>query len=143
MKTYVPIIAGAVSMLSLYGCYSSHTIESTHEIKPVEIKPIHITIDVNLKVDKDLDDFFNDIDKKQSKAAAPAAPVTVQPAAASAALAPVPAAVQPAAPAAVETPKADVPKADTSNADAPKTDASSTASKPAAEQTADSAGCDN
>ena len=30
------------------------------EIKPVEIKPIHITIDVNVKVDRALDDFFSD-----------------------------------------------------------------------------------
>lgn len=37
-----------------------------HEIQvaPVEIKPIHITIDVNIKVDRALDDFFGDLDKK-------------------------------------------------------------------------------
>ena len=28
----------------------------------MEIKPIHITIDVNVKVDKALDDFFSDVD---------------------------------------------------------------------------------
>ncbi len=33
------------------------------EIKPVEIKPIHITIDVNVKIDRALDDFFSDIDE--------------------------------------------------------------------------------
>lgn len=33
------------------------------DVKPVEIKPIHITIDVNVKVDKALDDFFGDIDE--------------------------------------------------------------------------------
>lgn len=32
------------------------------DIKPVEIKPIHITIDVNVKVDRALDDFFGDLD---------------------------------------------------------------------------------
>ena len=32
------------------------------EVAPVEIKPIHITIDVNVKVDKALDDFFKDVD---------------------------------------------------------------------------------
>jgi hypothetical protein len=37
------------------------------EIKPVEIKPIHITIDVNVKVDRALDDFFEDLDKKQTE----------------------------------------------------------------------------
>jgi len=42
------------------GCSTKHEVE----IKPVEIKPIHITIDVNIKVDKALDDFFGDIDKE-------------------------------------------------------------------------------
>ena len=32
----------------------------------VDVKPIHITVDVNVKVDKALDDFFGDIDKKSS-----------------------------------------------------------------------------
>jgi len=35
------------------------------EIAPVEVKPIHITIDVNVKVDKALDDFFGDIDQTE------------------------------------------------------------------------------
>lgn len=42
------------------GCATKHEVE----VKPVEIKPIHITIDVNIKVDKALDDFFGDIDKE-------------------------------------------------------------------------------
>ena len=33
----------------------------------MEIKPIHITIDVNVKVDRALDDFFGDIDKAEEK----------------------------------------------------------------------------
>lgn len=44
-------------MLSSLGC-TRHEVD----IKPVEIKPIHITIDVNVKVDRALDDFFGDID---------------------------------------------------------------------------------
>ncbi|HAR34375.1 MAG TPA: hypothetical protein DCR95_09930 [Desulfobacter sp.] len=48
---------------ALVGCSTSHEIE----VKPVEIKPIHITIDVNVKVDKALDDFFGDIDAAQEK----------------------------------------------------------------------------
>lgn len=35
------------------------------EVKPVEIKPIHITIDVNVKVDRALEDFFGDLDEIQ------------------------------------------------------------------------------
>ena len=57
--------AVVVSFLCLTsaGCRTSHEVE----VKPVEIKPIHITIDVNVKVDKALDDFFGDIDAAQKK----------------------------------------------------------------------------
>ena len=49
--------------LLLNGC-TKHEVD----VKPVEIKPIHITIDVNVKVDRALDDFFSDIDEaSQSK----------------------------------------------------------------------------
>ena len=44
----------------LPGCSTKHEVE----VKPVEIKPIHITIDVNIKIDRALDDFFGDIDKE-------------------------------------------------------------------------------
>lgn len=43
----------------LAGCVSVET-------KPIEVKPIHITVDVNVKVDKALNDFFGDLDKKSS-----------------------------------------------------------------------------
>lgn len=46
----------------LVGC-TSHQIE----VKPVEIKPIHITIDVNVKVDRALDNFFSDLDGAQAQ----------------------------------------------------------------------------
>lgn len=77
-KLYFLLPPACALCLCLSGCYSSHRLDSTHEIKPVEIKPIHITIDVNVKVDKALDDFFGDLDKKQVSApkqeASPAAP---------------------------------------------------------------------
>ncbi|GEM_PF-238823 len=41
------------------GCSTSHKVE----VAPVEVKPIHITIDVNVKVDRELDSFFSDIDE--------------------------------------------------------------------------------
>ena len=37
------------------------------EVAPVEVKPIHITIDVNVKVDKALDDFFGDVDSAEQQ----------------------------------------------------------------------------
>jgi hypothetical protein len=54
------ILLGILSFL-LVGACTQHKVE----VAPVEIKPIHITIDVNVKVDKALDDFFDDIDKKK------------------------------------------------------------------------------
>ena len=50
-------------LLFASGCYTSHKVDTTHKVE-LEVKPMHITIDVNLKVDKQLDDFFGDIDKK-------------------------------------------------------------------------------
>lgn len=46
------------------GC-TKHEVEtrSQVEVAPVEVKPIHITIDVNIRVDRALDDFFSDIDQ--------------------------------------------------------------------------------
>ncbi len=33
----------------------------------IEVKPIHITVDVNVKVDRALKDFFGDLDQKAAK----------------------------------------------------------------------------
>ncbi len=40
------------------GCSTKHEVK----VAPVEVKPIHITIDVNIKVDRALDNFFGDLD---------------------------------------------------------------------------------
>ncbi|MCG2746507.1 MAG: YnbE family lipoprotein [Desulfobulbaceae bacterium] len=54
------------SLFLLCAC-TKHEIQSRNEVQiaPVEIKPIHITIDINIKVDRALDNFFDDIDKAQ------------------------------------------------------------------------------
>jgi hypothetical protein len=59
------IITTGLMVLLLFGCATRHKVE----VAPVEIKPIHITIDVNIRVDRALDDFFGDIDKAAEKAA--------------------------------------------------------------------------
>ena len=51
--TLLPITLTALAAMLLTGC-----LRTTHEIKP-----IHITLDINLKVDRALDDFFSDIDQ--------------------------------------------------------------------------------
>ncbi|GAB4347069.1 MAG: hypothetical protein Kow0089_24630 [Desulfobulbaceae bacterium] len=55
---YVLLLLMAAGLVT-WGC-TRHEVD----VKPVEIKPIHITIDVNVKVDRALDDFFGDIDSK-------------------------------------------------------------------------------
>ena len=57
-------ILSVLLLLMVLGC-TKHEVEtrSQVEVAPVEIKPIHITIDVNIKVDRALDDFFSDIDE--------------------------------------------------------------------------------
>ncbi len=46
------------------GCVS---VKTESEVKPIEIKPIHITMDVNLKVDKELDAAFGEEDRKPTQ----------------------------------------------------------------------------
>ena len=56
------ILLGALLILAAAGC-TQHKVE----VAPVEVKPIHITIDVNVKVDRALDDFFGEIDATEKK----------------------------------------------------------------------------
>jgi hypothetical protein len=46
----------AVLALNFCGCLSVKT-------EPIEVKPIRITVDVNVKVDRAVEDFFGDLDK--------------------------------------------------------------------------------
>jgi len=56
------LLSAAVVILTIAGC-TQHKVE----VAPVEIKPIHITIDVNVKVDRALDDYFSDIDSAEDQ----------------------------------------------------------------------------
>lgn len=51
--------------LVLAGCLNVRT-------EPIEVKPIHVTVDVNVKVDRALDNFFGDLDKKSTTIETPA-----------------------------------------------------------------------
>ena len=62
MIKHLLILLGALTVLAAAGC-TQHKVE----VAPVEVKPIHITIDVNVKVDRALDDFFGDIDAAENK----------------------------------------------------------------------------
>lgn len=58
VRPAVPVFLGL--SLALGGCLSVRT-------EPIEVKPIHITVDVNVKVERALDDFFGDLDKKSAQ----------------------------------------------------------------------------
>ncbi len=62
MKKTLLFSIALIGFLSL-----SNACHTEHEVKvaPVEVKPIHITIDVNVRIDRALDDFFGDIDQAE------------------------------------------------------------------------------
>ena len=62
MQKFLAPMIGTLMIIGFSAC-TQHKVE----VAPVEIKPIHITIDVNVKIDKALDDFFSDIDKTEEK----------------------------------------------------------------------------
>jgi hypothetical protein len=58
MAKHVALWGGLALFVFLTACQTRHAVE----VAPVEVKPIHITIDVNVRVQKALEDFFGDID---------------------------------------------------------------------------------
>jgi len=56
MHNWQPILAALALLLVLPAC-TSHRVE----VAPLEVKPIHITIDVNVKIDRELDNYLDDI----------------------------------------------------------------------------------
>ena len=58
------LLAGALAgMLAMPACNTSHTVK----VEPVEIKPIQITMDINIKIDHEVNDFFNEVEKKAAE----------------------------------------------------------------------------
>ena len=53
---------------ALVGCQAT----VKHEVEPIRVEPIHITVDVNVRVDRELDKFFDFEDKKPAENNAPA-----------------------------------------------------------------------
>lgn len=59
MNTRRLLLPVALFTLAFGGCLSVKT-------EPIEVKPIHVTVDVNVKVDRALDDFFGDLDQNST-----------------------------------------------------------------------------
>lgn len=58
-----------MGVVALAGCTPKVETKNEIEIKPIEIKPMSISIDVNLnvKVDRELDDFFGNLDAQEEE----------------------------------------------------------------------------
>jgi hypothetical protein len=53
------LLAGAAAaMLAMPAC------NTTVKVEPIEVQPIHITMDINIKIDREVDDFFNEVKEK-------------------------------------------------------------------------------
>ncbi|MFZ7125124.1 MAG: hypothetical protein ACOWWM_03095 [Desulfobacterales bacterium] len=62
MAKWLPLTAGLVFLLAPIAC-TRHRVE----VAPVEVKPIHITIDVNVKIDREIDNYFGDLFETEDK----------------------------------------------------------------------------
>ena len=63
MKTEIAALAAACACLT--GCLS-HKVE----MEPIEVKPIHVTVDVNVRVQRELDKYFDFDSPNETGAAA-------------------------------------------------------------------------
>jgi len=57
----------------LAGCVSHHVASD-----PIEIKPIHITMDINVKVQRELEQFFDFENEFETEPASPPSPTDAQ-----------------------------------------------------------------
>ncbi len=65
------LLAAVVAVLwATHGCAIKHDVK----VEPIEIKPIHITMDINIKVDREVDAFFDEVQNKAAQKSASAEP---------------------------------------------------------------------
>ena len=60
---YWLLVAVVAALWATHGCAVSHDVK----VEPIEIKPIHITMDINIKVDREVDAFFDEVEKKAAQ----------------------------------------------------------------------------
>lgn len=70
MKPILAMCGWTAAALGLAAC-TQHTIK----VEPIEVKPIHMTLDVTIRVDRELDQFFDFEDKVAPRPANPNAPI--------------------------------------------------------------------
>lgn len=57
MKRVAPSVAWVVAGFA--GGFGVGCTQHKVEVAPIEVKPIHMTVDINIKVDRELDEFFD------------------------------------------------------------------------------------
>jgi len=57
------LVGLAAALLAIPACNTSHTVK----IEPVEIKPIYITLDVYIKIEREVEDFFSEVEKRAAE----------------------------------------------------------------------------
>ena len=62
--------AFAFALLWIGGC------KSTIEVAPIEVKPIHVTLDINYNIDRQLDEFFDEVESTPPATQAATQPAT-------------------------------------------------------------------
>lgn len=63
MKAVLPsLLAAAFTVLGFASC-------AKVKVEPIEVKPIEINVNVRVTVEKELDNFFGDLDAKEKKIA--------------------------------------------------------------------------
>lgn len=63
MRKCVTLLAAVAACAAPMGCWSSHKVE----LSTPQDKPIHIVVDVNIKMDEELKKAFADDDKKAAQ----------------------------------------------------------------------------
>lgn len=53
-------------------CFALAACKHSIAVDPIEVKPIHLTLDINLKVDRELDEFFDYDDEAPLSTTVPA-----------------------------------------------------------------------
>ena len=61
-RFYFPVFAALVALVGFSSC-------AKVTVEPIEVKPIEINVNVRVTVEKELDDFFGDLDAQEQKIA--------------------------------------------------------------------------
>jgi len=57
----LPVLLSLAALLPIWGCRTHHQIGTTHM---VEVKPIEINLNIRLQIQRDVEDFFADLDNQ-------------------------------------------------------------------------------